>query len=57
MSCYRIVLAEGLREDLSRYLNRDILLAIWPTLRTLIGRELRESWESAFPELSRAVRG
>lgn len=51
MSCYRIVLAEGMREDLVRYLNRDLLISMWPVLRTLISRDIREVWESAFAEL------
>ncbi|OEU90133.1 transcriptional regulator [Streptomyces abyssalis] len=51
MSCYRIVLAEGMHEDLVRYLNRDLLTSMWPVLRTLISRDIREVWESAFTEL------
>ncbi|MGP4051990.1 transcriptional regulator [Streptomyces sp. 2A115] len=52
MSCYRIVLAEGLHDDLVRYLNQDLLLTMWPTLRTLISRDLRDVWEGAFAELA-----
>ncbi|GGZ10448.1 hypothetical protein GCM10010365_32110 [Streptomyces poonensis] len=51
MSCYRIVLAEGLHDDLVQYLNRDLLISMWPTLRTLIRRDLRAVWEAAFAEL------
>ncbi|MFJ8488923.1 transcriptional regulator [Streptomyces sp. NPDC094038] len=51
MSCYRIVLAEGLREDLIRYLNPQLLVSMWPTLRSLTSRDLREVWEEAFAEL------
>ncbi|ORT59364.1 transcriptional regulator [Streptomyces sp. CB03238] len=56
MSYYRIVLAEGMREDLMRHLNRDTLLGMWPELRTLISRDLRAVWEDAFPELTSDTR-
>ncbi|MFD3308683.1 hypothetical protein [Streptomyces sp. NPDC058656] len=55
MSLYRTVLAEGMRDDLCRFLNRDVLLDLWPTMYPLIGRAVREVWEEAFPEL-RATR-
>ncbi|MFI6564114.1 hypothetical protein [Streptomyces sp. NPDC050534] len=51
MGLYRTVLHEGLREDLTR-LNQDLLLQLWPTLRSLVGRSV---WEDAFPAL--AARG
>ncbi|MFJ3799976.1 hypothetical protein ACIPSJ_27305 [Streptomyces sp. NPDC090088] len=53
MSLYRTVLAEGQRDDITRFLNRDLLLAQWPTMRTMISRPVREVWETAFPELER----
>ncbi|MEN8650343.1 transcriptional regulator [Streptomyces sp. 21So2-11] len=52
MSYYRIVLAEGMHDDLVHYLNRDLLLDIWPVLRSLISRDIRIVWESAFIELA-----
>ncbi|WP_328843251.1 hypothetical protein [Streptomyces sp. NBC_00258] len=55
MGVYRTVLHEGLREDLPRYLNQDLLLQLWPTLRSLVGRTVRTVWEDAFPAL--AARG
>lgn len=57
MSLYRIVLAEGLRDDLCRYLERDLLLELWPVLRNLIGRAVRDAWEESFPELAPATGG
>ncbi|MFD7097065.1 hypothetical protein [Streptomyces xanthophaeus] len=54
MGMYRTVLAEGQHEDLVNLLNRDLLLAQWPTLRTLVPRHLRQAWEDAFPELTAA---
>ncbi|MEV0960401.1 transcriptional regulator [Streptomyces sp. NPDC049951] len=52
MSYYRIVLAEGQHDDLARHLNRGVLVSLWPTLRTLISRDVREVWECSFKELA-----
>ncbi|WP_405573676.1 transcriptional regulator [Streptomyces phaeochromogenes] len=51
MSLYRTVLAEGMLEDLCRFLNRDILLELWPVLHKLISRAIKDVWEEAFLEL------
>ncbi|MFI5877093.1 hypothetical protein ACIBAH_32490 [Streptomyces sp. NPDC051445] len=51
MGLYRTVLHEGLSDDLSRYLNQDLLVQMWPVLRTLVGRTVRTVWEDAFPQL------
>jgi hypothetical protein len=56
MHMYRIVLAEGQRDDVTAYLNQDLLINQWPVLRTLISRTVRDVWESAFPELISAPR-
>ncbi|WP_406342021.1 hypothetical protein [Streptomyces sp. NBC_00648] len=56
MGLYRTVLHEGLREDLPRYLNQDLLLQLWPVLRTLVGRTVRTVWEDAFPQLASRAR-
>jgi hypothetical protein len=56
MSYYRIVLAEGMHDDLVRYLNHSLLISLWPVLRALISRDLRDVWETAFPELASAAR-
>ncbi|WP_331726016.1 hypothetical protein [Streptomyces sp. NBC_01012] len=56
MGLYRTVLHEGLYEDLPRYLNRDLLMQLWPVLRTLVGRTVRDVWEKAFPELAHRTR-
>ncbi|WP_329399813.1 hypothetical protein [Streptomyces melanogenes] len=50
ISLYRTVLAEGQRQDLEAFLNRDLLITQWPILRTLISRFIRDAWENAFPE-------
>ncbi|MEU3098141.1 hypothetical protein ABZ690_26100 [Streptomyces sp. NPDC006967] len=52
MSLYRTVLAEGRRQDLLAFLNRDLLASQWPALRTLVSRHIRDVWEDAFPELA-----
>ncbi|MBX9393598.1 hypothetical protein K4749_08315 [Streptomyces sp. TRM72054] len=56
MGLYRTVLHEGLRDDLPRYLNRDLFLQLWPVLRTLVGRTVRAVWEDAFPQLASRTR-
>jgi hypothetical protein len=52
---YRILLAEGQRDDVAAYLNRDLLISQWPILRSLISRTVRNVWESAFPELKQTL--
>ncbi|MEV7691666.1 hypothetical protein ACFW1F_18240 [Streptomyces bungoensis] len=52
MGLYRTVLHEGLHDDLPRFLNRDLLLQMWPVLRTLVGRTVRSVWEEGFPQLA-----
>ncbi|MFF8659734.1 hypothetical protein [Streptomyces huasconensis] len=52
---YRTVLADGQRQDIIGFLNRDLLLAQWPVLRTLISRPARHAWEAAFSELTAAL--
>ncbi|MFF8550822.1 hypothetical protein ACF07Z_28595 [Streptomyces albidoflavus] len=56
ISLYRTVLSEGMREDLCRFLDADLLIELWPTLRTLIGTAVRDAGEGAFPELREASR-
>ena len=53
---YRTVLHEGLRDDLPRYLTQDLLLHLWPVLRTLVGRTVRTVWEDAYPQLASRTR-
>ncbi|MFG3225467.1 transcriptional regulator [Kitasatospora sp. NPDC048194] len=55
MGLYRIVLTEGMREDLIRYLDPGLLVEQWPVLRTLVGPAVRSVWESAFGELATAA--
>ncbi|MEV7524186.1 hypothetical protein [Streptomyces sp. NPDC091371] len=56
MGLYRTVLHEGLHGDLPLYLNQDLLLQLWPVLRTLVGRTVRTVWEDAFPQLASRTR-
>lgn len=52
MSMYHIVLTEGLRDDLVAFINPRLLVGHWPALRKVVGRVIRDVWESAFPELA-----
>lgn len=56
MGLYRTVLHDGLHDDLPRYLNQDLLLQLWPALRTLVGCTLRSVWDDAFPQLASRTR-
>ncbi|MFI8185923.1 hypothetical protein ACIF70_36195 [Actinacidiphila glaucinigra] len=56
MGLYRTVLHEGLHDDLPLYLNRDLLVQLWPVLRTLVGRTVRTVWEDTFPQLAARAR-
>lgn len=56
MSLYRTVLAEGQRDDVVALLDRDLLIAQWPVLRSLVSRHVRQAWEEAFPRLADAAR-
>jgi hypothetical protein len=57
MGPYRTVLHEGLRDDLPRYLSRDVLLQLCSVLRTVVGRTVRTVWDalgSPYPLVSRS---
>ena len=55
LGLYRIVLTNGLHEDLTRYLNVELLVRHWPRLRTAVGKPVRTCWEQRFPELVAAA--
>ncbi|MFF4805547.1 hypothetical protein ACFY1U_45405 [Streptomyces sp. NPDC001351] len=55
LGLYRIVLTNGLREDLTGYLNADLLVRHWPRLRIALGKPVRTCWEQRFPELAAAA--
>ncbi|GGZ12578.1 hypothetical protein GCM10010327_49500 [Streptomyces nitrosporeus] len=40
MNRYRIVLTEDRHDDLVQYLDRGLLVGLWPTLRTLVSRDV-----------------
>jgi hypothetical protein len=52
MHMYRIVLAEGQRNDVAAFLNKDLLVRQWPILRNLVSRTVRKVWEATFPKLA-----
>ena len=47
-----MVIRELKTGTLAAYLNRQLLVSYWPVLRMLVGRIIRDAWESAFPELN-----
>ncbi|MER5689832.1 hypothetical protein [Streptomyces sp. NPDC002205] len=51
MSLYRTVPTEGQRADVVASLDRDLLLAQWSVLRTLVSKRIRVVREKAFSEL------
>ncbi|MFG3063984.1 hypothetical protein ACGFYM_36270 [Streptomyces sp. NPDC048231] len=55
LGMYRVVLANGMHEDLIAYLNADILGRHWPRLRIALGRGVRSCWEQRFPQLMAAA--
>ena len=51
---YQIVLREASRpEDLTGYLDRDTLIAVWPELR--VPKGVRQAWEEHHPQLRAAA--
>jgi hypothetical protein len=42
---------DGQADDLTSFLDRRLLVSQWPVLRRMVGRIVRDVWESAFPEL------
>lgn len=52
LGLYRIVLTNGLREDITAYLNADLLMQHWPRLRIALGKPVRTCWEQRFPQLA-----
>ncbi|MFI1036002.1 hypothetical protein [Streptomyces sp. NPDC020951] len=55
LGLYRIVLTNGLHDDLIGYLNADLLVRHWPRLRIALGKPVRTCWEQRFPELVAAA--
>jgi hypothetical protein len=53
---YQIVLREASRpEELTGYLDRDTLIALWPELH--LPRGVRQAWEEHHPQLRAAAAG
>lgn len=53
---YQIVLREASRpEDLTSYLDRDTLIALWPELH--LPKGVRQAWEEQHPQLRAAAAG
>jgi hypothetical protein len=45
LALYALLLAEAQREDLERFLNRELLVSMWPQLRRLLGPHARRDGE------------
>ncbi|WP_159619731.1 hypothetical protein [Ruania rhizosphaerae] len=48
-AAYSAIVRDGHPEDHIAFLNREVLLRLWPDLN--LPRRCREAWTSAFPEL------
>ncbi|WP_020124453.1 hypothetical protein [Streptomyces canus] len=55
LGMYRIVLLNGKHQDFVRYLDAARLVAYWPTLRKMLGRGVRTTWEARFAQLRPAA--
>jgi hypothetical protein len=55
LTMYQIVITEGAREEIERFLHSAHLVSTWPKLSRLLGRPYRNAWESRFPELRQAA--
>ncbi|MEO3786147.1 hypothetical protein ABGB12_22695 [Actinocorallia sp. B10E7] len=53
VALYKIVLEEGVEEDLQRLVNGRLLRRYWPQIRA--SRQVRALWERRFSELRRAA--
>ena len=51
----KVISEASTEDDLSQYLNRDLLVALWARLR--LPRRCAELWNRAFPELAAAGPG
>jgi hypothetical protein len=50
---YQATISEGCAADQVKFLNRELLIEIWPELR--LPSRARELWETRFPELTAAA--
>ncbi|WP_063819302.1 hypothetical protein [Herbidospora cretacea] len=48
---YQIVITEGVRADVERYLAYDRLLEVWPRFHLMLGSAYVDTWEDRFPVL------
>jgi len=54
---YTTLFDAGQRDDIARYVNRDLLIEDWPRIRRLTSRELIGIWEERLPVLASARPG
>jgi hypothetical protein len=46
----KVISEASTQDDLTQYLSRDILVALWPRLR--LPRRCADLWNQAFPQLA-----
>jgi len=54
LALYAALFDAGQRDDIARYVNRDLLIEDWPRMRRLTSRELIGIWEQRLPALAAA---
>jgi hypothetical protein len=54
LALYTALFDAGQRDDIARYINRDLLVQDWPRMRRLTSRELIGIWEERLPPLAAA---
>jgi hypothetical protein len=54
LALYSALFDAGQREDIARYVNRELLMRAWPRVRRLTSRELIDIWEERLPPLAAA---
>jgi len=54
LALYTALFDAGQRDDLARYVNRELLIEDWPRMRRLTSRELIGIWEQCLPALAAA---
>jgi hypothetical protein len=54
LALYTALFDAGQRDDVARYVNRDLLAQDWPRIKRLTSRELIGMWEKRLPVLTAA---
>lgn len=54
LTLYTTLIGDGQRDDLARWIDRDLLVGDWPKIRMLTAGVLVRAWERVLPELAAA---